>query len=533
MEKHTGLKADQAVQEPGKTRATLLARNTVLNLAGQILPLLVALPAIPYIIHRLGVDRFGILSLAWAALNISTLLDLGLGRATTKFVADYLGHGKEVLVPGVVWSSLGAQLPLGIVGGILIMVFTPLLAGRVLRVAPHLVGETETVFYLIAIFLPLVLASGPLRGTIEAIQRFDLVNYVRVPANVLMVLLPAVAVAFGIRLPGIVFLLALVRVGMTVAFLMLCFGTLPILRRKFSLKGSGVRRLLAYGGWIMVSNVTGPIMIYLDRFMIGALLSVGAVSFYAAPSELVQRTGIFPISLATALFPFYGWHGREQSELLSDVSVKSCKYILLVMMPLAIILVAFAKELLGLWLGVNFASQSSVVLQILTISCLLNALAYVPYTAVQALDHPDWKAKLDSANVFLFALLLWWLVPRTGIKGAALAKLIITAVDFVGVFLFAARLEAFSVRSASSRFLWRAIVAGGVLAVCIELVEHLRVALVFKLSFTGLLFAVYAITCWKFVVVRREKLMLFDLARLLPWRKTMGWFILKEPSADV
>jgi len=532
VEEQTALKADQAVQGPRKIRGILLARNTALNVVGQVLPLLVAVGVIPYIIRHLGIDAFGVLSIAWAVLNMSTILDLGLGRATTRFVAEYLGHGKEELVPGVVWSSLGAQIPLGIVGGILILVFTPLLAGRVLRVAPQLVGETETVFYIIAIFLPLVLASNPLRGTIEAIQRFDLVNYVRVPANALMLLLPAVAVAFGIRLPGIVFLLALVRLGMTVAFLMVCFGTLPILRRRFSFKGSGIRQLFAYGGWIMVSNVTGPVMMYLDRFMIGALLSVGAVSFYAAPIELAQRTGIFPISLATALFPFYGWHGHEQSKLLSDVSVKSCKYILLVMTPVTIILVVFARELLGLWLGTNFAAQSTVVLQILAIAYLLNAVAYVPYTAVQALDHPDWKAKLDTANVFLFALLLWWLVPRTGINGAALAKLMIAAVDFVCLFLFAAQLDAFSVRSASSRFLWRTIVASGVLAVCIKLVEQLRLALVFELSFAALLFAVYAVTCWKFVIDRREKLTLFDLARLLPWRKTMGG-ILNEPSPDV
>jgi len=65
----------------------LLTRNWGLNLAGQILPLGVAVAAMPYVIHGLGAERFGILSIAWTLLGFCGLLDLGLGRATTKFVA--------------------------------------------------------------------------------------------------------------------------------------------------------------------------------------------------------------------------------------------------------------------------------------------------------------------------------------------------------------------------------------------------------------------------------------------------------------
>ncbi len=41
---------------------SLIARNTLLNLIGQALPLLVGVVTIPLVVHGLGTERFGLLS---------------------------------------------------------------------------------------------------------------------------------------------------------------------------------------------------------------------------------------------------------------------------------------------------------------------------------------------------------------------------------------------------------------------------------------------------------------------------------------
>jgi O-antigen/teichoic acid export membrane protein len=55
-----------------------LAHNTAWNLAGQILPLLAAVFAIPILIEGMGVERFGVFMLAWVVLGYFSLFDLGL-----------------------------------------------------------------------------------------------------------------------------------------------------------------------------------------------------------------------------------------------------------------------------------------------------------------------------------------------------------------------------------------------------------------------------------------------------------------------
>ena len=77
------------------TRGRLLAHNTVLNVIGQGLPLLVGVAAMPVVTRGLGPARFGVLALAWALLGYVTVFDLGLGRASTKFSAEALGRGVD------------------------------------------------------------------------------------------------------------------------------------------------------------------------------------------------------------------------------------------------------------------------------------------------------------------------------------------------------------------------------------------------------------------------------------------------------
>src|SRR5271165_6731772 len=71
-----------------------IAHNTILNLVGQALPLLVGVFTVPIILKGLGIERFGLLALCWVVLGYFGMFDLGLGRATTKAVAELLGRGE-------------------------------------------------------------------------------------------------------------------------------------------------------------------------------------------------------------------------------------------------------------------------------------------------------------------------------------------------------------------------------------------------------------------------------------------------------
>src|SRR4051812_10928069 len=280
-------------------------RNAFANLFGQATPLLVALFALPVLTRKLGPDRFGVLTLAWSVLGYFSLFDLGLGRALTKLVAEKLSLGEKTVVPSLVWTSVILMSLLGLVATILVWALADRLVHQVLRIPAPLQGESLYSFYLLAVSIPIVTATVGLRGVLEATQRFDLINLVRIPLGAFTYLGPLVVLPFSGSLLYIVAVLLVGRVVACVVHLLLCFRVMPDLKRWRSVDRHAVRPLLEFGSWITVSNIISPIMVSLDRFAIGAMISVTAVAYYTAPYEAVTKLWLIPAALTGVLFPAF------------------------------------------------------------------------------------------------------------------------------------------------------------------------------------------------------------------------------------
>jgi len=501
-------------------RGSLLARNTVLNFVGQAVPLMVGVVTIPLIIRGLGTERFGILSLAWIVLGYFSLFDLGLGRATTKFVAEYLGRGETDRLARLVWTSVALQGLLGVVGGLALATLVPLLVDKVLNIPPQFVAETKGAFYLLALSIPVVILSASVRGVLEAGQRFDLVNAVQVPASAATFLLPVVALSFGADLFGIVVLLVTSRLVALLAYLALCFRAFPTLKRSFSIHLELVRPLFAYGGWITVSNVVGPILSYFDRFLIGSLLSMAAVAYYTAPLEVITRLWIIPSSLVMTLFPAFSTLGTTRKEDLRRLYARSIKYLLLLTGPIVLLLVIFADNVLQLWLGPGFAQQSTLTFQILLLGALIGLLAPVSGCLLQSLGRPDILSKLYLLYLPLNIGLVWLLVDNMGIVGAALSFALRALVDTVLLFIISSRLIHLPYASFAENGLRRSVgfllgFAGALWVASLIRVFPVQVGLVV------IAILVFIMVTWHYVLDQMDKMVIIS---------AMGkWSVLERP----
>lgn len=484
-----------------KITGKLLAGNWSLNLAGQLLPMIVAIAAMPYVVHGFGPERFGILSLAWVLLSYSTLLDLGLGRATTKFVAEQLGRDESQKLPSIVWTSVWAQSGLGIIGAVLFAALTVPLVDHLLRVSASLRWETELSFFILAASLPILLVGNVFRGTLEASQRFDLVILVRVPVNASVFLLPAIGLYVGFGLPKIVLLLVLARLAATIAYMALCLRRFPQLRRNYSCDLSAIRTLLVYGGWITVSNVASPLMTYLDRFFIGSIVSVTAVGYYTAPYEAISRATILPGSLTATIFPaFSSLDASSSRDRLEQLCVRSLKSLLLILGPVILLVIAFAPEILRAWLGGDFATKSTGVLRILAAGTLINSVAYVPSSLLLGVDRPDLTAKFHVLELPLYIALLWVLLGHMGISGAALAWSLRVTIDAILLFGAVVLCKWIPLKSLAGNGLLKSALLIFVFGVLLLLVRDLTATIWLSGIFATILLMGFAFTAWKFLL---------------------------------
>ena len=484
------------------------------------MPLLVAVIAMPFIVRGLGTERFGLLSMAWVVMGYFTIFDLGLGRATTKYVAEALGKGEGDQVPQIIWTAVTFQAILGLVGALVLFGITDFLVGSVLNIPTQLLGEARYSFHLLAFSLPVVLVSSSFSGVMEAAQRFDLINAVKIPSSILTYLLPLVGLFLGFSLPGIVALILLARLAALVAFVVMSHRVVPRLR-EYSVSFSLFSHLFAYGGWVTVSSVVGPILVYLDRFLIGSLLTIAAVAYYTAPYEAVTRLWIISASLTMTLFPaFSALEGIRDRQQLGILLARSVKYVLLATGPVVVVIGLFSKEILQMWLGTDFAAESTVAMQVLVLGVLINSLAHMPFALLQGIGRPDLPAKFHLLELPVYIGIAWILVSEFGITGAAAAWTVRVALD--ALLLFAATFKV-------CRFSPRLLAENGIILAFFDLLMLAGIAYVLKafadalpllvqcLLVIGLL-ASFAIFAWNYVMDdsdRRVVLKVVNLRKIL------------------
>jgi O-antigen/teichoic acid export membrane protein len=478
-----------------------LARNVIWNFLGTGAPLLVGIVAIPVLVNSLGTERFGVLALAWMVVGYFSLFDLGLGRALTQMLARMLGRGEIESIPRVFWTAMLLVTALGVVGTLAAGGLSAWLVSDVLRVPAELRDETLTSFYILAASIPVVIGTTGLRGTLEAYQRFDMVNAVRIPLGILTFLGPVMVLPLSKTLPAVIGILALARLVSWIAYAVLCIRVEPAIRVSVRFDISLMRPLLNFGGWMTVTNIIGPLMVYMDRFLIGAVVSLSAVAYYATPFEVVSKLLVVPAAIMGVLFPAFSSALTVDQDRAAMLFGRVVEYIFLALFPVTLLIVIFARQGLMVWLGIDFAENSTYVLQLLMIGIFINSHAQVPFGLIQGAGRPDLTAKLHMLELPLYVILLWWLLNDFGIIGAAVAWVLRIVIDTVLLFVFAEKTVLVE-HSFNSR--WLAVMLAALMAIVIGGVLS---AIAVKVLYAAVVLAVFAWIAWSKILTVEERVM--------------------------
>ena len=486
------------------TRGSRLARNTALNLLGYCAPLVVAIFAIPLLIRGLGTDRFGVLTLAWVLIGYLGLFDLGLSRALTKLVAEKLGAGQEQEIPSLIWTGLFLMFMLGVVVTIVVILVLPWVVQDVLNIPQVLQAETLKAFYLLTIFVPVVITSVGLRGILEAYQRFDFTNAVRMPLGIYTFLAPLLVLPFSQKLFPVVGILVAGRLIGCLVQLLLCFVVVPSLRRGIVLQRAMLGPLIRFGSWMTVTNIVSPLMVYFDRFFVGALISIAAVAYYATPNEVVTKLWLLSGALTGVLFPAFSTSFVQDPRRAALLFDRGVKYVFLAMFPITLLIITFANEGLHFWLGATFAQNSTQALQWIAAGVLIHSLGQMPYALIQGAGRPDLTAKLHLVELPFYLVILWWLITTNGIVGAAIAWVARIAVDTVFLFAMVRRVLPTGARTMQRKLL---TVGPALLAL---FVATIPTSLGMKGLFLLLTLFTYALAAWLLILAPEERALIGD-----------------------
>jgi O-antigen/teichoic acid export membrane protein len=410
---------DDVEQAPASS-GSLLARNAIWNLLGNGAPLLVAVVVIPILIRGLGTAQYGTLAIAWGVVGYFGFLKVGLDFALAKLVGERVGRDPQEEIHDLFNTAFVLLMLSGLAGGIVLAALSHTLAYSWLHVPRDLQAPVCTVFRIFAIAMPFVVSGACFVGTLWGYQRYDLANIAGVMTGVLTFAAPVAVLPFSHSLIPIASLWVAVQVLSWLMFLVLCIKVVPGLSFLPRSRRAWVRPLLTFGGWLSIGSLVEPIFLYSDRFLLGAMISLSAVAYYATPLEMVIRLWIISDSLNGALLPAYTaslqTDGKRAMLLLERIG----HYLFPIILAPVLLIVLLSKEILTLWIDANFAIHSAMILGWLAIGVLFSSIARVPWTLLIAAHRPDILGKLPLLEVPVYLGFLYLAIRYFGLEGAAI-----------------------------------------------------------------------------------------------------------------
>jgi len=389
--------------------------------------------ATPFFVKNLGVERYGIWMLVNVFLGFSGMMSFGLGDATIKYVSKYRALNDAKGVARVIRSTLTVYLLLGAMGCLVSFFGAPLLVTRVFRVQAQNIELATACIRIAGFGVAVRLIDGVLSAIFQGFERYDLAAMMSVPTNIATVLADVVMVLAGLGVEGIVAgTIVVIALSAIIKAVVIRQRIIPSLKLVPIFDKMALGEIFGFGIYSWLQGVGRILLNEVDQLLIASLVSTGALTYYTVCLQLAQQIHAFLAKAVSFLFPLASViHERGETERLNRIYFKALRFVTTGGVALGVPMFIFAKNILTIWMGAAFASQSAALLQILAFSFSILATSIVPYYYLNGAGYVRINTAFSLLSGVLVAGANVLLIPPLGILGACWARLANTPTGLV------------------------------------------------------------------------------------------------------
>jgi len=412
---------------PARTAASgqRVATNILYGVAGQVWSLVLLIVTIPILVHGLGESGYGMYVLVSVLLGYVAFLDLGLTPAVVRSIAIHHASGDEQRLGQIVGTALLLLGGLGLLGGALLALLAPSIVHGLLHLPADLQQPGQIVLDITAVGFACNMVLTLFGAIPQGLQRYDLFTIRTVVLTTTTAIAQIAAVKLGGGLVWVAGLTVAVNAASLLIFVIVARQLLPAVSFRPRLDRGALRELTGFGLMRFLNQGSGQVVFQLDRVIVAALLPIRAVTLYSVPLSIAQKFTTIQFIFSGAFFPAASaLHGLDERERLRRLYLSSLKLSLVMLLPLVVLISAFARPLLSTWIGPEFGSASAQILVVLSVAYGLATVIGVPALASDATGHAHWTAGFAILSAVINLTLTVILVPRLGPIGAAYALLI-------------------------------------------------------------------------------------------------------------
>ena len=426
----------ETVGSQGTSRATIrwaLGSGIVRS----VVSLPVSLFVLPFVLHRLSPQQYGVWAVVSSLVMLAALGDLGVRTEITRRVAEASGRGDAEDVRLAVRRGMTVLMP---VAG-LILVVGSALAGPVVHFAlPHGTADGQAVLLLRLVFLLLTLSlvTGGYFAVLGGLQRYDRQNYAEIAALLAGATASVVAVADGAGVWGLLAGASTqLAVSSAIQFVAVRQVVPGVALRPIRMPRAELRSYVGLSGLLLLSQVSNVVDFEFDKVLLARYIGTAQGGRYDVGTAVTLQLRTLCVLPLAVLMPGVAelWQSRPQRAVLLYDGVSR-----LVLCASVILLggaAVLGRPFARLWLGVGFG-QAGTATAWLAVAMLLNAVAAPGAGWAIGRGWHRMSAIGAATNIAVNAVVSYTLVVTIGFHGALYGSVAGNAAA-TGVFLLLLR----------------------------------------------------------------------------------------------
>ncbi len=399
--------------------------NIFSNWTNLALMIVISFYVSPILVHRLGNEQYGLWTMIVSITGYFTLLDFGVNNAVVRFISKYVAQ-KEAGKANEIYNT--ALVFFGRIG-LAVLVLT-LVGGWLFTRWHTLTGASASYLYIVFALAGLDVAGhlvcGVFSATLIGLQEFFRMNVVSITLTILKNLVLVILVFSGHKL-------------LAVAAIQLVFNLSKhvwhylIIKKKYAFfhvdttlwTAATFRTIVSYSVYSFIIAMAGRVIYLTDSIVIGAVVNVGAVTFYAIPASLLDYLGRVVGAITSALIPVISsQEAVGEIEKNRALYLTVTKYLLLLMLPIIFVLFTVGHEFIALWMGAEYGAQGKWTLRILLIGYSFSFCQWIAYSILLGTSKHTFLAYVMVAEAVANLGISILLGKIWGIEGVAIGTTI-------------------------------------------------------------------------------------------------------------
>ena len=396
-----------------------MAHNSLWNMGGLFMSALLGFVTSPLLIHLLGKDHYGLMILLVSILTPLGLLDFGIGEATVKYVAESIGRRDATLTGKYLRSTLLFNLSMGVVWGWVVISCAGFLTTSLFNIPANSQVIARHCLYWIGIHWCVMQVRQTFIGTVTAMQRFGILNVGTFISQAITIGAGLGVLFLGGNLLDLIRTQAIIAAIVGLGWLIIAKRLLPGILFIPRLDWGTLSKTLGFGFWQMLNNVGGILGHQSGRWLLGVLLPVSAVGFYDIGMQLVTMVYLVTYKVGQVLFPAVSqMQGEGHDEQAARFVVQANWVLTTLAISCFVPLIVLSHDLLLLWVGPDFAANTTVVLRILAFGDAASCLFAIHNFYLLGTGRSKWLAPMSFAQGSITFTVSALLIPRLGLVGA-------------------------------------------------------------------------------------------------------------------